>query len=68
MKVTFSTDWTRPVMPGVVQRFLAGWSGELPDDLAGEAVAAGVASAEDAPADAGAPAAGQAAVTGGKRK
>lgn len=54
MRVFFTSAWARPVAPGMEQRFAAGWTGELPDPVAEEAVLAGAARKveEPAPADA----------------
>ena len=46
MRVTFSKPWVRKVGPTVEQKFPAGWSGYLPDDVARSAIEAVAAEAD----------------------
>ena len=46
MRVTFSEPWVRKVGPTVEQKFPAGWSGDLPEDVATAAIEARAAEAD----------------------
>lgn len=50
MRIRFVRRHLLPIGPGMARDFREGWVGELPDSLAEDAIAAGVAVVEDAPA------------------